>query len=165
ARFQLTRLGVEVADGVLLPPLVERRIGDDVVLEPTDAVVRRGELLVRAMGEPRGPGEEGVRLARAPLRVHDRRRAPLPARDVRRRVGRQVLRVDRDLGAAPLQEAGSGEPDGAAAEDGEALLARLPGLVDRQLGGAPGERDPASTVAVVVDDSLVAHLLDLEAEA
>ena len=103
----------------------------------------------------RSASDSAVRRAR----VHDRGRSPLAARDVRRRLGREVLGVDRDLGAALLQEARAGQAHGAAAEDRESLLSRRPRFVDGELGRAPGERDAAAAVAVVVDDGLVADLL------
>jgi len=115
----------------------------------------------RRQARERSASDSGVRRGR----VHDRCWAPLPARDVRGRVGRQLLRVDRDLGPALLQEPRAGQAHGAAAEDGEALLSRLPGLLHRQLGAAPGERDPAAAVAVVVDDRLLAQLLRAHHEA
>ena len=118
-----------------------------------------GKPLEGAVGEARRAREERVGFGGAMAKVHDRGRGPLAPRDVRGRVGREVFRVDRDLRSAQLQEARRGQPHRAAAENREALLAGLPGLVHRQLRGAPGERDPPAAVAVVVDDGGVAELL------
>ena len=72
---------------------------------------------------------------------------------------RQVARVDGGGDAALLQEARGRQPDGAAAEDGGALVTGAQHLGDGELGGAPRQRDAAAAVAVVVDDELVAELL------
>jgi hypothetical protein len=64
--------GIEVADEALLPPLLERLVGEDVVLEPADAELGCGKLLERAMGEPLRAREERVELGRAPVAVTDR---------------------------------------------------------------------------------------------
>ncbi len=117
------------------------------------------------MREPGRADQPRVALRRAPVLVHDRGRRPLTPRDVRRGLGRQVLRVDRDFPAALLQEARAGQSHRAAAEDRESFLARRPRFVDGQLRGAPGERDAAAAVAVVVHDRLVADLLRADLEA
>ena len=164
-RTELAPLGIQVADQLLLPPRLERLVGEDVVFEPADAELGGGKLLEGAVGEPRRAGEERVGVGCAPRAVHHRRGRPLPARDVRGRLGREVLRVDRDLGAALLQQARGRQPHRAAAEHREARLSGLPRLVHGKLRRAPGQRDPAAAVAVVVDHGLVADLLRAHHEA
>ena len=157
-RPQLAAFGIEVADEALLPPLAKRLLGQDVVLEPADAELGGGKPLEGAVGEAGRTREERVGLGRAPVSGHDGGGAPLAARDVRGRVGREVFRIDRDLRPALLQQAGRGQTHRAAAQNREALLPGPPGLVHGQLRGAPGERDPATPVAVVVNDGRVAEL-------
>jgi len=46
---QLALFGEEVADEAVLPPLPERLVGEDVVVDPADAELGPGELLEGAV--------------------------------------------------------------------------------------------------------------------
>ena len=142
--------------------LVDQRI----VVEPRHAVMRAGEQLQLAIGDVGGAPVLRVPFRRPPI-VFDqaRRRREAGERHVRRHVGRDRHRVDRDVEAAPLELPRAREPDRSAADDRRLPRLMLGRELRRHQPGAPGERHAGAAVPVVVHEQLVVQLVRLEDEA
>src|SRR5262249_10964865 len=147
------------------PVLARRLVLAEVIGHPADAPARPDERLVAKVGEARGGDELVLERAGERAPVRDEEREPLRAGDVRGGLGRKRRGVDGDGGAALEEEARRGQPDGAAAEDGDATRARFEDDPGGEVGGPPREGHAAAPVAVVVDEELVAELVGADDEA
>ena len=79
--------------------------------------------------------------------------------------GGSVARIDRYPGAAVLQGARGRQTDGAAPQHGAVGAADRAGEVGGEFRRAPGQRDPAAAVAVVMYQQLAAERLGSQHEA
>ena len=167
-RREVTALGEEVGEGVRRRRAAEGDGAERVVGQPADPVADAHHVLEDAVGNPGGALEADAELVGVDLRVGDRVRRPLGAGHIRGGAGRKVLRVDRDPDPAPLEQAGGGEADRAAADHRRPRRRRslAQQLLDREPGGSPREADPAAAVAVVVDEDAPApEVLGFDPEA
>ena len=142
--------------------LVHHRVGVD----PRDSVVAPGEELQLRVGDVDGLSELGVPLRRAPPDL-DQAGGGTEGRErhVRRRVGRQGHRVDRDVEPPALQLPGGGQAGHPASDHGGPAGLLLESHLRRHESRAPGQGHAGSPVAVVVDERLVVELLGLDDEA
>jgi hypothetical protein len=155
ARRQIGELGQQVGERAAPSEhaLLERRaIGDDIIGHPAHAVTGADERLVKAIGKAHRRHQLGAERRAHRRRVAYKKGETLRAGNVRGGVGRKRRRVNRDAGAAHLQQARRRQADCASAEDRDP--ARIGGEREAAglVGGAPRERDAAAAVAVVVHE-------------
>jgi hypothetical protein len=65
----------------------------------------------------------------------------------------------------PLQQARRRQSIGSASENGEVRLTGFESFLDGQMSSAPGQRQAAATVTVIVDDCLAIQILRLHDKA
>src|SRR5690606_19038730 len=127
--------------------------------DPTYPVARTHQALVVSPGKAGGVLELTDKGVRRAAETEHGGGVPLTAGHVGRGVRRQLARVDRYLEATILEEPGGGEAHDPGTDD-----RGRPGIgMQRQVGGqrraSPGEGDPATSVAVVVNDGGVGEAL------
>ena len=97
--------------------------------------------------------------------VGDLGHAEQPGGDVRSGVGRQRRGIDRHGKAVILEHARRGQPDHTATDHRRFAMGRRERQPERHVCRAPGQRDAAAAVAVIVNDGLVAESLGADHEA
>jgi len=143
-----------------------QRVHQRVIVEPGDTEVRPGEQLQLPVRDVRGAAVLRVPFRRPLVREHEAGLGGEPGqRHVRRHVGRNGQRVDRDLEPAALELPGAREADRPATDDGRLPRGMLRGELRRHQAGAPRQRHARAAVPVVVHEQLVAELLRLQDKA
>jgi hypothetical protein len=166
ARFQLGVLWFFIAlcEG---QRLVERNVGQQVAVVPFDRLAWQAQQTLIGLERGAGHGFPALHEFRRGVFRGAQARVGRPHAGgcCRADLGRPVLAVDAHAQAGALRDAGGGQADGTAADDGDVLLARRQDQRQCFLGRAPGQRPSAAAMAVVVDNGLAVEALGLDARA